>query len=194
MHGTTYHGRNYLYEPDSARGKALKDISRLATTYYHRYGPVGVVMEQDNWFKGKQNTFWSDVRQPVSMVGQIAASLGVGNLPLATLVQTWSEPPFATIGLGTGTMASYARPYQHLTYYEIDEVIRQFSLPETEGQQARFTYLQGAIRRGANLEVIMGDARQSLQPAVKDELRHIPTSAASRPTSRMRSSTSAISA
>jgi hypothetical protein len=180
MHGTTYHGRNYIYTRDDQKAGLIKDASRLATTYYHRYGPVGVVFEQWNWLPGRQNTFYADARMPVTMIGQIAATIGGNNLPLPVLVESWSEPPFATIGLGTGTMVSYARPYQHMTYYEIDDVIRGFSIPdktddpgvEPIDQQmkgpyragTRFTYLQNAVWRGVNLEVIMGDARLSLEP------------------------------
>jgi len=114
------------------------------------------------------------------MIGQMTASLGVGTLPLPAIIEPWSEPPYATIGLGTGTMASYSRPYQFMTYYEIDDVIRGFSVPEKSDEQGvepidfgikgpyrhgtRFTYLQNAIWRGANLEVVMGDARLSLEP------------------------------
>jgi hypothetical protein len=166
MHGTTYHGRNYYYEKD-------KDLSRLATTYYHRYGPVGVVMERDNWLKGAQNTFYADLRMPAAIVGDIMASAGTGFNPLWTAAtECWTEPPFATIGLGTGTMISYAHPYQHMTYYEIDDAIKHFNLPE-DGGEARFTFLQNAVRRGVNLEVIMGDARQSLEPKrEKDNLKN----------------------
>jgi hypothetical protein len=180
MHGTTYHGRNYTYTKEDQKAGNIRDVTRIATTYYHRYGPVGIVMEQYNWFPGKQNTFHADARMPVSMVGQITASMGVGNLPLAAVIEPWSEPPYATIGLGTGTMASYARPYQFMTYYEIDDVIRGFSVPEKSDEPGiepldfnmkgpyrhgtRFSYLQNAIWRGANLEVIMGDARLSLEP------------------------------
>ncbi|MCI0642298.1 MAG: hypothetical protein L0Y72_24960 [Gemmataceae bacterium] len=158
MHGTTYHGRNYHEPPD---------LRRLATTYYHRKGPVGVVMERFNWFKGPQNTFWADTRLPASMAGLGAAPLGVGNLPLEQLMNVWSEPPYATIGLGSGTMASYGRWLQHVAYYEIDDKIRNFSLPPNDdllfkGRDPYFTYLVDAIGRGANLEVIMGDARLSM--------------------------------
>ncbi len=163
MHGTTHHGRNYYANYKDELSKFRVDISRLATTYYHRYGPVGAVMEQWNWFPGEQNSFRGDLRMPASLVGQIAASICSSALPIAPLVDVWSEPPYATIGLGTGTMASYARPYQHMTYYEIDEAIRNFSLP-SDDREARFTYLQGAVKRGVNMEVIMGDARQSLDP------------------------------
>jgi hypothetical protein len=168
MHGTTYHGRNY-YAPKGEKERERVNLSRLATTYYHRYGPVGVVMEQYNWFKGAQNTFRADARMPATIIGQLASSIGVTALPISTLVETQSEPPFATIGLGTGTMTSYSRPYQHMTYYEIDDVIREFSLPTDEPETMRprdadafFTYLQNSIKRGVNQEIIMGDARQSL--------------------------------
>ncbi|MCI0376973.1 MAG: hypothetical protein L0215_05170 [Gemmataceae bacterium] len=157
MHGTTYHGRNY-YDPPELR--------RLATTYYHRKGPVGVIMERYNWFPGKQNTYHADARLPASMVGLGALPLGVGNLPLDQLTCVWSEPPYATIGLGTGTMASYGRCFQHVVYYEIDDMIRNFSLPPNERflfqDRPFFNYLADAVGRGSNLEVVMGDARLSM--------------------------------
>lgn len=152
MHGTTYHGRNY-YEPAS--------LSRLATTYYHRWGPVGIVMERYNWLPGPQNTFWADNRMPASMFGLGASPMTMGHLPLEVITNIWSEPPMATIGLGTGTMASYGRPLQNVVYYEIDEKIRNFSLP-LDGRKPFFTYLDGALKRGTNLEVIMGDARLTM--------------------------------
>jgi hypothetical protein len=150
MHGTTYHGRNYVDPPE---------LSRLATTYYHRWGPVGIVMERYNWLPGPQNTYWADNRMPAALVGLGAGPLNVG--PLDMLTQVWSEPPVATIGLGSGTMASYGRPLGHVAYYEIDEKIRNFSLP-LDGSEPYFVYLRDSLKRGTNLEVIMGDARLSM--------------------------------
>lgn len=133
MHGTTHHGLNYQY-PEKYR--------RMATTYYHQYGPAGIVMNQYNWFKdgfrGKDVNEWaadmllhtSDARMPASMVGLATAELGGVGIPLVSMVGLWSEPPYATIGLGTGTMASYGRPFQHVHYYEIDNKIRRLNLPE----------------------------------------------------------------
>jgi hypothetical protein len=156
MHSSTHHGQNFLYSE-----KDNKDLTRLATTYYHRYGPVGIVMERDNWFKGKQNSFQADVRGPTSIVADLIGAGATMGAPWPALLEPLAEPAFATVGLGTGTMVSYARPFQHMTYYEIDDQIREFSLPPDEGD-AYYTYLQNAIRRGVNLEVIMGDARLSL--------------------------------
>jgi hypothetical protein len=100
------------------------------------------------------------------------------------LVDLWSEPPYATIGLGTGTMAAYGRPYQHVHYYEIDNHVRRLSLPlgkndyyftyynipeeapfiakSYEGAIKPRTYfncLKDATHRGCEVEVLMGDAR-----------------------------------
>jgi hypothetical protein len=154
MHGTTHHGLNYQ-KPEALR--------RLATTYYHRMGPTGIVMEKLNWFPGPQNTYWADARLPASFAALGAATIGAGNLPMAQLVCAWSEPPYATVGLGTGTMASYGRPFQHVTFYEIDHTIRSFHLPPYATNGPFFNYLQDAVlKRGVNLEVVMGDARQSM--------------------------------
>jgi hypothetical protein len=185
MHGSTHHGMN-IFKPDNKAdwGKPDKDFSRLATTYYHRYGPAGIVMEKFNWFPGPQNTYWADARMPATLVGQAVPSLGTG--PFCQLVDLWSEPPFATIGLGTGTMASYGRPYQHVHYYEIDNLIRKLSLPvgpkdyyyaynnfprddipftfsEYRNSQNKprihFNSLRDAVLRGSEVQVFMGDAR-----------------------------------
>jgi hypothetical protein len=170
LHGTTDHGMSFLPPQDASElGDPRFDLSRLATTYYHRYGPAGRVMEGYNWFKDfPLNTYHADARMPAAIVGQAAAAFG-GAMPYANFVNVWSEPAFATIGLGTGTMASYGRPYQHVHYYEIDNHIRKLSLPkkpyytyeevEAQGGSPYFSYLKGAISRGCEVQVLMGDAR-----------------------------------
>jgi protein-L-isoaspartate O-methyltransferase len=143
---------NYQKNDDPA-----KDFSRLATTYYHRKGPAGIVMEKFNWFPGPQNTFWGDARMPASLVGQAALTLGTGVMPFGQLVDLWSEPAYATIGLGTGTMASYGRPYQHVHYYEIDPAIIHIARdPEL------FSFVS-ACR--PDVPIILGDARLTLAEA-----------------------------
>jgi len=171
MHGTTHHGLNYQ------RPQALR---RLATTYYHRKGPTGIIMERLNWFNFEydpqtgtrkwtpqpQNTYHADARLPAAFAALGGTGMGVGNLPAAQLVAAWSEPPYATVGLGTGTMASYGRPFQHMTFYEIDNTIRSFHLEPFASGGPFFNYVGDAIKRGVALEVIMGDARQSLSRPV----------------------------
>ncbi|MCI0376974.1 MAG: hypothetical protein L0215_05175 [Gemmataceae bacterium] len=175
IHGHIDHGMNFIKPDDKKfRGNPERDYSRLATTYYHRWGPAGVVMERFNWFPGPENTYWGDTRMPASLVGHSVSSLGTMNLPAGQLVALWSEPPFAVVGLGTGTMASYARPYQHCHYYEIDNHIRRLSLPVDaktgyfthqslpsylSKRTTYFNYLEEAIMRGSEVQVLMGDAR-----------------------------------
>jgi hypothetical protein len=124
--------------------------------------------------------YWSDNRLPASLVGLGATPTGIATIPMGQLVGVWSEPPYATIGLGTGTMACYGRPYQHMHFYEIDSHIRKLSLPfargeehplvywkmaefndklKKAGQPRYFTNLAEAIERGVELHVLMGDAR-----------------------------------
>lgn len=154
MHGSTYHGRNYQ----------VPELERLATTYYHRLGPVGVIMERFNWFPGEQNTYWADSRLGLSFILAGGGTMLSGvPLPLDLVTDCWSEPPFATVGLGTGTMASYVRPYQHMAYYEIDDKIKHMSVPEDPNAKPLFTYVDRATKRGGNVEIIMGDARLSLE-------------------------------
>jgi SAM-dependent methyltransferase len=64
----------------------------------------------------------------------------------------------AVIGLGTGTMAAYARPGQHYTFYEIDPKVKQLSFD----QRTYFSYVQDAKARGAEVDIVLGDARLSL--------------------------------
>ncbi|NUQ64376.1 MAG: fused MFS/spermidine synthase [Pirellulales bacterium] len=58
------------------------------------------------------------------------------------------------IGLGTGSISSYARPGQHLTYYEIDPAISRIAL-----DPQFFTFLHDCP---ATIEIVLGDARLSL--------------------------------
>ena len=69
----------------------------------------------------------------------------------------------AVIGLGTGTMAAYARPGEAMTIYEIDRRVRDLAF-----DRALFTYVSDARDRGASIRVELGDARLRLD-AVRRE-------------------------
>jgi spermidine synthase len=69
----------------------------------------------------------------------------------------------AVIGLGTGTLAAYARTGDALTFYEIDGVVRDIAF-----DPAYFTYVTDARNRAAILRVELGDARVRLD-AVRRE-------------------------
>jgi hypothetical protein len=57
------------------------------------------------------------------------------------------------VGLGTGTLASYGRVGDKVRIYEIDPLVEQLA-------RNRFTYL---ARSPANIEVVLGDARLSME-------------------------------
>ncbi len=107
--GTTLHGSQWIDEPRR----------RIATTYYHRAGPVGEVFTR---LQGDPR------RQKVALVG-----------------------------LGAGTLASYAEAGERFDFFEIDpDVVR------TAENKERFTYLADARSRGADISVTIGDARLTL--------------------------------
>ena len=60
------------------------------------------------------------------------------------------------VGLGVGTLACYARPGDHFTFYEINPAVSEMA-------EKYFTYLSDARKRGAKIDVVMGDARLSLE-------------------------------
>jgi spermidine synthase len=100
---------------------------------------------------------WPNARLPASLAG-------LGFDPYAALVDLHSEPPYAVIGLGTGTLAAHARPLQTVHFYEIDPLVRDLSLPPGERKPV-FYFLKDALARGAHLDVILGDGRLQIDKA-----------------------------
>jgi spermidine synthase len=87
-------------------------------------------------------------------IGQLFASLQDGDAPQRV----------AVIGLGVGTLASYADQGQDWTYYEIDMAVTRVA-----DDPKYFTYLSDARERGVYLRVVHGDARLQLKKAGKRE-------------------------
>jgi hypothetical protein len=185
LHGTNFVKPGHV----QAWGHPQEDHSRLATTYYHRLGPVGGVMEKFCWFQDQENHFNSDSRICASLVAGANPLFGTP-LPTESIPALWSEPPVASIGLGCGTMASYARPYQHMHFYEADARLPELSLrkewpldvnylffrdpneltrPDAGDSKAapQFTYLRDALARGAHMQVLMGEPLQRLAAPYK---------------------------
>ena len=83
------------------------------------------------------------------------ASTGVG---MALDLHRRGPMEVGVIGLGAGTLASYAKPGDHWTFFEINpDVIRLANEP--------FTYLRSASSN-ARVQVVEGDGRLSLEKAV----------------------------
>jgi hypothetical protein len=168
VHGTTLHGKQYYHfmqrEEDgwqayvsSERGDPL--------TYYHRTGPIGQVCAAYN-------------TNPMG--------LGLAAGPLAGVYgwkATTSDNPdlpvngkLGVIGLGTGTMATYARPGQTVVFYDIDPLVKRISFDErkfdekgrlAQGEEREyFTYVKDARKRGANVELRLNDARLAIEREV----------------------------
>jgi len=74
------------------------------------------------------------------------------NLPIATDV--------AVVGLGVGSLAAYGEPGDRYDFYEIDEAVERVA----DGN-GPFSFLADARGRGAEMQVIIGDARLRLQKA-----------------------------
>lgn len=66
--------------------------------------------------------------------------------------------PIGVVGLGTGTIAAYARPGQRLTFYEIDPLVRDLCFTDSR----YFSYVEDARRRGAEIDLVLGDARLTM--------------------------------
>lgn len=192
MHATTHHGSCITDPPD---------LRRYPTTYYHEYGPVGRVMLSSAWFTPLNanpaewrphhgNYLANDARIAASLIGTGAAPLGNSPLPMESLTNLWTEPPYAIVGMGPGVQYAYAHPYQWVDAYELDPAMVALSLKvpsEYEGDKQRaatsgirtitfapaslrggegpapiFHYAQDAQTRGVQGQVFIGDARRSL--------------------------------
>jgi len=64
------------------------------------------------------------------------------------------------VGMGVGSLAAYADRGTQLTYYEIDPVVRWVAK-----DSGYFSFLRSAEKRGANIRIVMGDARLTLHEA-----------------------------
>ena len=88
--------------------------------------------------------------EPTSYFGR---HTGVG-----MLLGTKSQKPrrIGIIGLGVGTLSVYPQSGDRLTFYELDPDVHQMA-------EKHFDYLESARRRGVELDVVIGDARLSLE-------------------------------
>ena len=67
-------------------------------------------------------------------------------------------PKVGMVGLGTGSGAGYAIAGQEMTFYEIDPAVKTM----IDGGK-HFTYVTDARKRGAHVDIVMGDARLMLE-------------------------------
>ncbi len=151
---------NYLAGQVPEPGEwVARDRRREGTTYYHRHGPIGQVMNKLEWFKpASVLAYPSDVRLPASLVGLAALPASApGNL----LAGIWSEPAIGVVRLNVGTPAVYGRPLQHLHFYNSTPAFKKFCLPPA-GETTYFGFIRDAMDRGCRITVLDGDERTLL--------------------------------
>jgi SAM-dependent methyltransferase len=132
------------------------------------YGSPRVQLHYD-WLKHPYHTLYHgqiehgaqylDLPKSADPVTYYARNSGVG-----LALDFFQQPPrhIGVVGLGTGTIAAYARRGDDLRFYEINPLIVKIA-------NNQFSYLKNAITNGADVAIRMGDARLSL---AADENEH----------------------
>jgi len=121
-----------------------------------RKDPVSAthILYHGNTIHGRQFVDPSLQREPLSYFHRDG--------PLGKIFEAFNSnitsPNVAVVGLGTGSMACYALPDQHWTFYEINPAV--INIAQTAEY---FTYLH--ICGSSSTEIVLGDARLELQNA-----------------------------
>jgi len=148
FHGHTLHGSESL-DPDE-RGKPI--------SYYYPTSPIGSILTAMYGPPQTLRELAADVQN--RMVPDSSDDPLVSRRIRMQRSREVKPAPIAVIGLGAGTIASYAKRGQPVVYYEIDrEVVDIASNP------IFFTYIFQARARGVDLKVLNGDGRLEIQKA-----------------------------
>jgi len=75
-----------------------------------------------------------------------------------------SKPHVGVIGLGTGTLAAYCQPGQKFTFYDIDPLVVEIATKSDK----YFTFWKDAKARGAELKILLNDARLEIEKQVAE--------------------------
>ena len=185
IHGGINHGRQIVGYKDANDNESVEMSlikRREPITYFHDRNGVAEVYHKLCW----PTSFVPTPRRPSSVIGAAdmrlpASMVGLACAPYSgwsMLANTQSEPPYAVVGLGTGLLACYAKPYQHVDFYEIDPLVRDLSIvpgyvppwdpkrAETERpEDPTFFFVHDAQERFAKINVIMGDGRLRIKEA-----------------------------
>ncbi|MFO0768307.1 MAG: hypothetical protein U0231_16320 [Nitrospiraceae bacterium] len=103
----------------------------------------------------------AQVSRPARRRGSCSAHQDRPNRPtLQFLSRAYAKRNIAVTGLGAGTLANYVEAGQTLTYYEIDPLVVKVAL-----DPQYFTYYEDAKQRGAQLSVVIGDGRLTMEQA-----------------------------
>jgi len=150
VHGTTLHGKQYYkyvyINPDGQVTESFGQPERYEPqTYYHLTGPIGQVCR-------------ATAVSPVGLGLAAGAFPGIYAYPVPE-----TSHKLGVIGLGTGTMSTYARPGQNIVFYDIDPLVKRLSYDDDK----YFSYVTDARNRGANVELRLNDARLAIEREVE---------------------------
>lgn len=142
-HGTTLHGMQRLRwsQPTLAASAACP----LAATDPFSSAVLAVVGEDFTAHPGREPQTYFHRTGPIGQV-------------FAAYQDTLAGRHVGLIGLGSGTLATYGQPGQKLTYYEIDPLVKRVAY-----NTAWFTFIQDALERKVDVDVVLGDARLKLE-------------------------------
>lgn len=138
LHGSTIHGKQYRY-------------------------PGEITPPMKGWFRAVGLGYLAEMDLPAPDREPLSYYHRTG--PVGELFR-WFEgtarpnTDVACIGLGTGSLSSYGRAGQKMTFFEIDWTVRRLVEEPTH-----FTYIHSAKRDGVDVEFLMGDARLTLERA-----------------------------
>jgi hypothetical protein len=184
IHGGTDHGLQIIASSDE-EGNVSRELTqrkrRAPITYFHERNGIAEIFHKLSWPRAQpwpaaaDRIGLADARLPAS-----TAALAGGATPAwSMLVNVQSEPPYAILGLGAGALACYAKPFQHVDFFEIDPLVKQLSVvpgyvPPWHPGRARmsvervepiFSFVEDAQERWARVNVILGDGRLKLKEA-----------------------------
>jgi SAM-dependent methyltransferase len=139
VHGTTIHGQQRnAPRPEYVAGFALS------------LGAAGPLQQLS--VLAAADGRWDDRHRPLMYYHPT----GPAGVAFRYLVDGWHGPRrVGAVGLGTGAIASYARPNQDWTFYELDPAVEKLA---RDGRF--FTFLRDS--RARSLNVVLGDARLRL--------------------------------
>lgn len=106
-----------------------------------------------NTLHGEQMLDPDERRTPLTYYGKVG--------PIGDVIQEMDKAgklhTVGLVGLGVGTLSAYGHAGIDMTFFEIDPVVVEIA---TDPKQ--FTYISDARQAGANIDIVLGDARLSL--------------------------------
>jgi hypothetical protein len=142
-------------EQDSFQGQVLNDVESPRPKLVGFWGYATHSLTHGTTLHGKQ------LVEPG--VNEVPTTYYHRTGPIGHITRAFNNDPsrpLAVIGLGTGSMACYALKGQTIDFFDIDPIVVGISFDSNE----YFSFVEDAETRGANISLILGDARLTIKP------------------------------